>query len=225
VTATAPTISVGQPATINVNVNPTAADTNVIVDIEIYDQSGAKIFQKPFEGENISPSNPGHYSVSWTPSVAGSYTLKLGIFKSDWTLNYYWNDNVLTMNTNGTNTPPPSSNPPPNNPPPPPPPPPATPGPLDVWWPSNESSVSGVQPFKAMVENISASSYSISWQVDGGALNSMADNATDYPHKESLVNVNSWTWRGNGPYSINFVAKNSSGTIISQKSVSITVAH
>lgn len=93
----------------------------------------------------------------------------------------------------------------------------------DVWWPIDGVSVSGLQPFKTMVENIPTSQYQTWWQVDGDRLNPMYDSTQDYPHKEAMVEFSGWHWRGNGPYVVNFVSKNASGAVISQKSVSIYV--
>jgi hypothetical protein len=63
------------------------------------------------------------------------------------------------------------------------------------------------------------------WQVDSGTLNLMQDSTVDAPHKEYIVDVTGWTWRGNGPYTVNFVAKDLSGNILVQRAVSVTVIH
>jgi hypothetical protein len=108
----------------------------------------------------------------------------------------------------------------------PPPPPstqPATPGPTDIWWPTNNAGVSGVQPFKAMVENLELSHYRMYWQVDGDRLNEMVDDSRDYPHKEAMVDLTGWRWRGEGPYVLTFVSKDLSGNMIGKKSVNIWV--
>ena len=109
-------------------------------------------------------------------------------------------------------------------------PPPVTPPPtgnavLDMWWPSNGASVSGLQPFKGMVENLNVSQYQMYWQVDNGQLNLMTTNTTDYPHKEASVDLSSWRWQPSGHYTITFIAKDMSGTVIAQKSAVITVTH
>ena len=94
---------------------------------------------------------------------------------------------------------------------------------IEIWWPTDGANVSGVQPFKARVPSLSLSKYSMYWQVDGGQLNVMGDSYVDAPHKEAAVNVSAFTWRGAGPYRINFVAKDQKGKTIAQKSVDITV--
>ena len=207
--ATAPTLSSGQQAAIPLNIKISDHATNVIIDAEIYNSSGQKVLQKTFENQNIT-SQTTNLSVPWTPSGNGTYTLKVGIFNPNWSTLYIWNDAVasLQVGSGGGN----------------PPPPPAPGSTIDIWWPGNGANVSGVQPFKGLLQNRSLSEYSMFWQVDGNGLNSMSDSQQDYPHKESLVDVNPWNWRGNGPYNINFIAKDPSGNIIAQKTVPITIA-
>ncbi len=211
VSATSPSLNIDQPNTITTAVQISGNASNVIVDIEVYNSSGSKVFQQFFTGQNISSSQPGNYSTAWTPSQNDTYTLKVGIFTSDWSKNYYWNDAVmpLSVGQNNAGGGAPSS------------------GPVatDVWWPSNGSSVSGIQPFKALVENKMLSNYTMYWQVDGDRLNQMYDSQTDAPHKEALVNLTNWNWKASNSYTITFVSKDSAGTTISQKNATINVTH
>jgi endo-1,4-beta-D-glucanase Y len=96
-------------------------------------------------------------------------------------------------------------------------------GKLNIWWPSNGSTVIGTQPFKAMLENNDVANYAMYWQVDGGQLNLMRNDITDYPHKQADVNVSGWNWRSSNQYTITFVAKDASGTTIGSASTVITV--
>jgi hypothetical protein len=61
-------------------------------------------------------------------------------------------------------------------------------------------------------------------QVDGGKLSVMSNSKVDAPHKEAWVYVSNWSWRGTGPYVVNFVAKNNAGAVIGQKAVTIYIA-
>ncbi len=63
------------------------------------------------------------------------------------------------------------------------------------------------------------------WQVDGDAHNQMYSSDEDWPHKEAWVDVSAWTWKGNGPFMINFIAKDSSGNVINEKSVNMYTAN
>ena len=94
---------------------------------------------------------------------------------------------------------------------------------IDLWWPVDKAAISGTQPFKGLVQNYSLGDYKLYWQVDNGQWNLMSDNYQDYPHKEVSVDVGGWTWKGAGPYRINFIAQNMAGYIISQRSVDIYV--
>ncbi len=91
----------------------------------------------------------------------------------------------------------------------------------EVWWPTNGAHISGAQPFKAMVSGQPLNTYSMSWQVDGGQRNPMFDSYTDTPHKEAMVDVSTWNWRGNGPYHITFAASNGQGQDIASMAVDI----
>jgi hypothetical protein len=97
--------------------------------------------------------------------------------------------------------------------------------PLNIWWPSDGSVLSGTQPFKARLENIPLSSYTMYWSVDGGQLNLMADNTTGGEHKEASVDLTGWTWRdagsSYGPFSVTFTAKDTSGATAETKTITI----
>lgn len=132
----------------------------------------------------------------------------------------WWSGNVSTPP--GTTTPP--NNPPPTNPPTNPPPsnPNST---LDIWWPTDNASVSGTQPWKAMLTYNDVNNYEMFWQVDGDRLNPMYDSNEDYPHKEAWVDVSGWNWRDTNVYNINVIAKDKAGNIIMQKAANIHVFH
>lgn len=94
---------------------------------------------------------------------------------------------------------------------------------LSIWWPSNNANVSGTQPFKAVVDQANLNDYKMFWQVDGGHLNQMNDSSQDAPHKESMVDLSGWNWKGSGPYMLTFVAKDSTGQELAKSSASIFV--
>lgn len=99
---------------------------------------------------------------------------------------------------------------------------------LSIWWPTDGSTQSGTQPFKARLENVSLSSYAMYWSVDGGQLNLMSDSTAGGDHKEASVDLSGWTWRDAGtawgPFSVTFTAKASSGVILQTKTIAIYVA-
>ncbi|MDB5188326.1 MAG: hypothetical protein JWO50_846 [Candidatus Kaiserbacteria bacterium] len=91
---------------------------------------------------------------------------------------------------------------------------------VGVWWPTDSAHVTGVQPFKVVADNMAVDQYDMYWQVDNGQLNLLPSNYDGYPHKESSVDLTNWTWKGKGPYMVNFVAK-SNGTTFAQRSISL----
>ncbi len=208
-------VIVNQASTITVTVkNTTPSGVSTLVDVEIYNDQSQQVYQKFYDNQTFTTGESKNYALAWTPNSTSQYTVKIGVFSPGWTQNYLWNASVQTFQV---------SNPPANN---------TTPTggnsnsySTDIWWPSNGSSVSGVVPFKAIVPNLDVSQYSMYWQVDGGSLNGMYSSNQDYPHKEALVDLNGWDWKGSGPYVITFVSKDLAGNIISKASTSITVTH
>jgi hypothetical protein len=210
------TVSSGQATTITANVTASnGAGAGIIVDVEIYSSGGQRVGQQVFQNQMFNNGQTQSYKVSFTPSANDTFKVKIGVFNYNWSQLYNWNDNAATFGSSGGSSGGGGS---------PPPPPPTTV--IDIWWPTDGSNVGGsIVPFKALVENRDVSTYNIYWQVDGGGLVFMPTNTTDYPHKEFDADLTNWTWRGNGPYTVNFVAQDLSGNVLGQKSVSITVWH
>lgn len=92
---------------------------------------------------------------------------------------------------------------------------------IDIWWPTDNAVVSGSQPLKALLSGLSVDKYEMFWQVDNGQWNRMQSNYQDYPHKEVIIELSGWTWKGIGPYLVNFIAQDSNGEILSQRTVKI----
>jgi endoglucanase len=94
---------------------------------------------------------------------------------------------------------------------------------VEIWWPSEGAYLSGSVPFKGMLQSKSVDEYTMYWRVDDGDLVKMDSNFQDYPHKEAMVDLSGWHWKGASPYKISFVAKGSQGEIIGEKSVNVYV--
>lgn len=212
------TITAGTTTNLTVTVASNQPVVNALVDVEIYAANGSRVAQQFYENQSLS-STAKTFQVALSSPAAGTYTIKVGVFTANWASNLVWNDQVGTVVAQTQTTPtPPSNGGGTTNPP-------ATSTNVSAWWPGNNVSVSGVQPFKAVLDGAALASYKMYWQVDGGALNLMGDSNVEAPHKESLVDLTSWSWSGNGKYTIAFVAKDNSGTVIGQKSVVITITH
>ncbi len=207
----------GQPTTLTASVtNTNGSASGVIVDIEIYDSGGAKAFQRVFEGQSFTSGQTRSYTAGWTPAAAGEFKVKIGVFSSGWSSLMHWNDEAVKIIV-GSGAPPPSGGgttpPPPGA------------GTIDVWWPTDGVRVSGAQPFKVMLRDKPISDYDMFWQVDKDRLNTMFDNFEGYPHKEVSVDLSGWTWKGGGPYALNFIAKaKASGATLAERFINIFVA-
>ncbi|HWZ43394.1 MAG TPA: hypothetical protein VNW97_07940 [Candidatus Saccharimonadales bacterium] len=99
---------------------------------------------------------------------------------------------------------------------------------LNIWWPKAKAVLAGTQPFKARLANVPVDAYQMYWSVDGGKLNSMANDSTDMRHKEASVDFSSWKWREAGrrygPFNVTFTAKDLSGEVVREKTISVYVA-
>ncbi|HTD77361.1 MAG TPA: hypothetical protein VK898_06985 [Chloroflexota bacterium] len=89
----------GQDITVFQDVMP-AADAALLVDFEIYDSQGRKVWQTwhdnlPFQGGAMTTD----FAVYTIPGdlAPGRYTFKTGVFSTGWGTLYAWNDNAGTL--------------------------------------------------------------------------------------------------------------------------------
>ncbi|MDQ3076441.1 MAG: glycoside hydrolase family 6 protein [bacterium] len=94
-------------------------------------------------------------------------------------------------------------------------------GNINIWWPKNNAHIDNTQAFKAQVQDKDISEYTMTWSVDGDEENKMDDSMTDYPHKESVVNLKNWNWKGSGPYKVTFRAVDKDNKEIGKATVDI----
>jgi hypothetical protein len=86
-------------ATITAQVT-SSASTTALVDIEVYDSSGVKVFQQALDNQQFSAGQTRNLSVTWRPSsglAAGTYTVKVGVFTAGWGTLLAWNNNATTF--------------------------------------------------------------------------------------------------------------------------------
>ncbi len=94
----------GVSTTISASVKDTANTlTNGIVQITILDPNGATALTQSFTGQSFTSGQTRPYSVNLTPSLAGTYTVEIGVFSAT---NQSWNWNAsagtITVNSNLT---------------------------------------------------------------------------------------------------------------------------
>lgn len=221
---------VNSPTTVTATVKSSQPITGVIVDVEIYNSAGQRVHQQVYENQSLS-STGNAFSAQFTPTGTGDHIVKVGIFSSGWQSNLYWNDATYTFTVSSSAsqpTQPAPSQPAPVEPTSPQPQPtqpaPSAPATLSIWWPGEGVTVSGVQPFKGVVDGYDVSQYKMYWQVDGGTLNNMETVTSGTPHKLSNVDLTNWKWSASKQYTITFVAQDLAGKIIGKKSVVINVS-
>jgi hypothetical protein len=77
-----------------------ATASSVLVDLEIYDSTGAKVFQQWWDNQSFAAGQTRSYSTSWSvPASAtpGTDTVKIGIFAPGWSAFYAWNNGAATF--------------------------------------------------------------------------------------------------------------------------------
>ena len=76
--------------------NQSAGSTIALVDMEVYDETGTRLDQQYWNNQSFAPNQTLTFQATWTvPSTAASgtvYTVKIGIFSTDWSTLYSWND-------------------------------------------------------------------------------------------------------------------------------------
>lgn len=193
-------ISVGRQTSFTASATASTTYPNAIVDVEVYNSTGQRLQQNFFTNQTLTPTAT-NYTIPFTASAVGTDHIAVGIFSNGWQNNLLWKGSAATMTATGQM--------------------PANPV-IDIWWPSASVSVSGLQPLKALVENAPLSSYGMYWQVDNGTLNPMSDSTAGGDHKEAWVNVDPWNWNSAHHYTVTFVAKDSNGITVAQKSAMVT---
>jgi hypothetical protein len=183
---------------------------DLMVDVEVYTANNNKVFQNFFSTQDFDFGTTNRYDVTWQPSAAGQYRVKVGVFNRDWKTILYWRDPAQLINV-------------------------AERAPdvvsaasIDVWWPTDGSAVHGIQALKAMIRTMPIAQYQLFWTVDGGAPNPMHNKQNpgnpDMNHKEAIVDFTGWTWSGTGrqtPYRITFIAKDQHSRQIASRTVTV----
>ncbi len=89
----------GRNISLRASVRATTATTG-LVDIEVYNSSGQKVYQTYWDNQSFSANVTKSFSRSWrVPSnlPRGTYTLKIGVFRTGWAGLNHWNDQAATF--------------------------------------------------------------------------------------------------------------------------------
>jgi hypothetical protein len=84
------TASAGKVVALTASVLSSAAASNMIVDLEVYNAAGAKVGQTYNQAQNFTAAKANTYSWNFAaPAAAGTYSLRIGVFTSGWSLEYW----------------------------------------------------------------------------------------------------------------------------------------
>ena len=108
-TALPGSVAAGASVALVVPVQSSAAASNAIVDLELYNASGTRVAQNFYQGQNFTKGQTRTYSWSYaTPAgmPVGTYRLMVGVFTANWASDVYWNSlaasfTVKSAATNG----------------------------------------------------------------------------------------------------------------------------
>lgn len=180
--------------------NLSRAREGLIIDIEVYDESGNRVYQRVHENKEFALGQSKTYEAKWTPEKGGLYTVKVGVFKSGWEKVYAWRDDAALLFVSEVNTA----------------------DDILIYSPEDGSSLAGVQQFKASIENKNPEDYAMYWRVDEGDWNSMNTNGS---LKEASVDLSAWKWNTTNKYKIEFMAKDKNGSELDRESVIINIPY
>jgi hypothetical protein len=96
------TIAPGSTGTIRTQICSGSAASHVLIDLEIYSQSGTKLAQRFFPGQSFSPGETKSYEWAFTAARAifledGTYRVKIGVFSGDWSVLHLWDNEATTF--------------------------------------------------------------------------------------------------------------------------------
>jgi hypothetical protein len=97
-TATPNTVVIGSQVTVSVTIT-TPQTTTGIIDLEIYNENNEKVYQEFFTDQQMTAGQRKTVTSTWQTgsTPAGTYTVKAGVFSSDWQQLYHWSDSVATF--------------------------------------------------------------------------------------------------------------------------------
>ncbi len=90
-------VVIGHQETITTRIRNDGDAAPFLIDMEIYDASVHQVAQKVFENQTIPTGSTVPYTLSWLPPTVGTYTVKVGLFKSGWAGAYEWTDEALKV--------------------------------------------------------------------------------------------------------------------------------
>ena len=118
---TADTVTVGNPAftssalvssssvTVGSTVTITGSFTNTggalvngNVAVRVYNSAGSQVGSHTSSAQSIANGAVATYTLNWVPALAGTYTVKLGVWNTTWATTHHWNNGAATIQVGGT---------------------------------------------------------------------------------------------------------------------------
>jgi hypothetical protein len=100
-TASAAPTDVRRGSTVSIAVSVTASsDRQELVDVEVYDSTGRKVFQHWWDAESFAASQARTFTATWSVPAGeprGAHTIKVGVFSTGWGMLIHWNDNAASF--------------------------------------------------------------------------------------------------------------------------------
>ncbi len=110
-TAKPSTVAIGATSSISATVTETgtAGITNVQVELQIFNTSGAAVATTVWSGQNFTAGQSHQYTYSFTPASSlapGTYVVDIGVFNATWSQDYYWGSDDATITVTAAQPPP-----------------------------------------------------------------------------------------------------------------------
>jgi hypothetical protein len=77
-----------------------STDSTVLVDVEVHDSSGAKVFQDYLDNQTVTAGATATFPFSWpvpADQPVGAYTLMVGVFSPNWEQNYAFDSDAAQL--------------------------------------------------------------------------------------------------------------------------------
>lgn len=82
--------------------NTGGALANGRVAVRVYDSVGGVTRECASSSQNIANGATATYTCTWVPLAAGTYTVKLAVWNSDFSVTHHWNNGAATIQVGGT---------------------------------------------------------------------------------------------------------------------------
>ncbi|MBI4066222.1 PKD domain-containing protein, partial [Candidatus Gottesmanbacteria bacterium] len=96
-TALGATPTLNAPLTVTTTIGNTGTADPILVDIELFDGSGAQVAQSFYDSEIIIGGELRDFTLNFTPTAEGTYRVAVGLIFEHWQGLYEWTNNALTF--------------------------------------------------------------------------------------------------------------------------------